>query len=508
MREIYEFNTDNAKRIEDADELLKIREKISDAFEDSKEYSSEATVAIMAYNRLDKTKECVENVLKYTSDVDYDLLLIDNGSDDGTFEYFKSVNHDKVRIVHISKNMNQTLALCCVDFRWISKFFVLVANDIIVTKNWLSNMITAAKSDNKIGMITPMCSNVSNLQQYDLGFSNYDEMQKKAEAFNKSNPAKWHERLRLITLGNMFTKECLYAIGWPFFDIGYIHDFLDDDVAFKVRRAGYKTVLACDTWIHHNHDVFNMEGKDPVKYRQSLMMGRNNFREKYFGIDAWDDVNNFVFPFLGNQILPPRDAKNVRILGIDTKCGTPILDIKNNIRQYKVYNPEVSAFTSDGKYYTDLKTFCSGDVICDRIEYLRDHFNPDYYDYIILEKNINEYSNYERVLKDTFSLLRRGGQLFVPIKNAFNVYSLLNMLGYKSDLGTASFAITPEQFIKTAQKLGAASIQGCAAIRLEVGEEISEFIKLLVDSAKETASSSDVLLNNLLTDRYWFRIIK
>lgn len=49
----------------------------------------EATVFVVAYNRLEKTKRCVASILKYTGGIDYELLLIDNGSEDDTLEYFQ-----------------------------------------------------------------------------------------------------------------------------------------------------------------------------------------------------------------------------------------------------------------------------------------------------------------------------------------------------------------------------------------------------------------------------------
>ena len=63
------------------------------------EDSAEVTISIQAFNRLEKTKRCVESILKYTKGIDYELLLVDSGSSDGTFEYYKSVPHEKKKVV-------------------------------------------------------------------------------------------------------------------------------------------------------------------------------------------------------------------------------------------------------------------------------------------------------------------------------------------------------------------------------------------------------------------------
>ncbi len=68
------------------------------------------TIAVTALNRLEKTKYCVECILANTNDVDYELMLIDNGSDDGTLEFFKSVKAERKKVIHITKNIGTCYA--------------------------------------------------------------------------------------------------------------------------------------------------------------------------------------------------------------------------------------------------------------------------------------------------------------------------------------------------------------------------------------------------------------
>ncbi|MGN1305493.1 MAG: glycosyltransferase [Oscillospiraceae bacterium] len=414
------------------DDLYDARHAVVETSMISNHFNSEVTILIQGYNRIEKTKQCVESVLKYTKDVDFDLLLIDNGSTDETFEYFKSIPYDKVRIIHLNKNISAAFPWNFIHIEYIAKYFAVIANDIIVTPNWLTNMITAAKSDNRIGMVNPISSNVSNLQNYDFQFSSIKDMEEKAEKINVSSPEKWHERLRLITLGTLYTKECLYTIGFPLGDVGFLHDFGDDDITFKIRRAGYKAILAKDTWIHHNHDFRNLENKDPAEFQRSLETGRNNFRDKYFGIDAWDDVNNYI-PEIIPQIQAPADTSNCCILGVDVKCGTPILEIKNHIRSFGVFDPVCCAVTSEGKYFIDLQTVCGPDnVFACSPEKAFGYFPKESFDHIIIGNCINEYSEPYVVIKSIFSLLKKGGQMFFYLKNTYDIFSFLNVIGYRN----------------------------------------------------------------------------
>ncbi len=270
-------------------------------------------------------------------------------------------------------------------------------------------------------MVNPVSSNASNRQGVNLLFDNYDEMQNIAAKYNISNPSKWSERLRLVTLGTLFKRECLSVIG-DIFDIGFIHDFGDDDVSFRVRRAGYKTMLASDTWVHHAHEIFNYNA-------ERLEKGRYAFQNKYNSIDAWNDVNNFIDEFIG--VLNKPDADVPKILGVDVRCGTPILEVKNKLREYDIFEAETFAFTTSAKYYLDLQTVCgTNNVECNNIDNLLNFYNQEQFDYIVVGENINSYSEPFLIIKRLCKLLAKKGQLFVYLKNTYDIFSFLNSIGY------------------------------------------------------------------------------
>lgn len=506
MNNIIEINTDKMERPEDTENLLKVREQLAAGF-DRCEHISDATIVLVALNRVKKTKDCVESILKYTKNVDYDLVLIDNGSTDETLEYFKSIKFEKLRIIRLTKTVSLPVSLYYLDLKTISKNVVLLANDMIVSQNWLSNMLNAVRTDRKIGMIVTMSNNVSNLQDPGISFSNLDEFQRKAAAFNKPDPSKWQERIRLMTVSALITKECLMAIGWPFLDIGYAHDFSDDDITFRVRRAGYKTILAGDVYICHNHDHSVAVNRSAEQINNALTLGKTGFRNKFLGVDAWDDVNNYVFPYIGDNILPPADSKNVRVLGIDCKAGTPVLDAKNTIRKYGIFEPNVCAFSQDGKYYTDLKTVCD-DVVCDRVDFLKNHYEENSFDYIIIGEDINEYAEPISLIKSVYSLLKKKGQLFVSLKNVFNADAIMSILGFQANASTEARAYTVDWFVNRLGEVGITHIEGMIHQAKQIDRDTHEFLKLLVNSAGSQDTSAEQLLSKIAIERYWLKIVK
>lgn len=413
-------NTDTKIAPQPGDDIYSCRSNTLEAIIDCN--APLISICVLGYNNLEKyTKTCVECILKYTQNIDYELILVDNGSTDKTFEYFKSIPFFKKKIVKITKNIGMMFGAQQGLYYSSGKYFVGIANDVYVTKNWLSNMLKCAMSDSKIGMINPVCDYVSNNQSVDLGYKDFDDMQEKASIYNVSDPKKWDERLRLITIATLYRKECLDIIG--FSDYGFFHDFGDDDITFRIRRAGYKAILCKDVFVSHAGKITD---KGAALAEKSIEKGKKIFKDKYYGIDAWEDVNNYEPEMMSFIEL---EKKEYKILGIDILCGTPLLEAKNKLRNASVFNVDISAFTTKAKYWLDLSTICDSEVKCDRIEYIKEHFEPHNFDYIILGIPINLYGFPYKVLDNMLELLTAGGSLLLKVRNNYDLRNFLYVIG-------------------------------------------------------------------------------
>ena len=386
----------------------------------------DVSILVFGYNNLTHTKYCVESILKYTTDIDYELVLLDNGSSDGTLEYYKSVPYTTKKIIRVTQNKGGNFGVYIGSKYLMGRYVVMIPNDVYVTRNWLSNMIKCAESDERIGFVATASDNISNFQSVNLNFGTLEEMQLKAEKYNMSDPRKWEERLRLMPALSLLKKECLDIVGG--LDYAFQHDFSDDDISIRVRRAGYKLVFCGDVFVHHVGPT--VTGSSSEKKIELLKTGRETFRQKYFGIDAWDDVNNFEPLMLSLVNAEEKQGRsNLQVLGIDVMCGAPLLQVKNKLRLAGIFDTALSAFGQEAKHWLDLKTICKGHVVVDRIEYLTEHFEKNGFDYILLGKPINSYKDPDRVLSDLLSLLGTDGQLLLKLRNHSDVRAFLNTLG-------------------------------------------------------------------------------
>lgn len=376
------------------------------------------SIVVLAYNHLDYTKQCIDSLYRYTSHIDFELITINNGSTDGTKEYFDSLpNQKKISFdenIGVDKAINHGYRIA------EGKYTVNVSNDLILTTNWLDNLLICAESDEKIGMVAPASSYSSNFQQVNLGYKTLEEMQEMARAFNVSYPQKWEERLRLIIYTCLIRTDLQKSIG------GFDEDFnpggFDDDaLCFTVRRAGYKLILAMDTFVHHFGSVtFHAE------YAKNDLIARNRklFNDK-FGVDAWSVCYiNYNILILANLEIAGSD-KGVDILGIGLTWGATLLQLKNHLKLKGIQDTRLWYISEGSDNLTDLNTICTG---CEQMgdRSLVEIYQDKNFDYIIVEGDSSQITDINTYYGTLMNRLKAGGQMVFKAADQQTFQAVLN----------------------------------------------------------------------------------
>lgn len=390
-------------------------------------YQRELCIKVQAFNRLEKTKMAVGALLKYTDSAKYQLVLIDNGSTDGTLEYFKSIDHPDKVIYHFTKNVGISYPDRFVKEPLVAKFVLTLPNDAYVTEHWLENMLACAQSDKTIAIITTMSTNFINFQNpfFSANISTFDEVEKIAKTFNeKSDWKTWQDRKRLLpVVALMKSGTCRQT---PPAQIGFYYESTDDDITLNRSRTSYKQMLCGDVYIHHDHPIGRFVDKNQKDLQMSMRQARKNFRELHFGIDPWTDMQSYEIELLK---LGDFDRPCSKALGIDVHIGIPIHEIKHKLKEQGHLDAELYGFITDAKFFLDMAVACQGQIVCDRIDFLTEHYEPESLDYILLGEEINRYEHPKKLIKSIASLLKKGGQFFLKLKNTQDVYSIFPQYG-------------------------------------------------------------------------------
>lgn len=394
---------------------------------DTEPASCRLSIVIPAYNHLETTKYCVEQLLKETDfeKLDAELIFIDHGSTDGTLEYLESLGIGKV--IHFKHNVRMymftTLFQVCQG-----EFFCFVSNDILVTRDWADILLACLQSDSNIISAVPATPNISNFQSAKLKDApdEPDAFVAWANSRNCFDSAQWDDRARLMPPIGMFRTSLVNQIGFadPYF---YSMEYWDDDLSLRARRAGYRQVLCNNVACYHFGSV---TGREAQKQEGTLNYGQELFKKKN-GVDAW--AAGCFYDAQAMEILKrviPLQKDSAAILGLDCGFGDTPLQIRNEFRRLHL-NTEIFQITSQQEFYPDLKAASKEAVYCSSLrEGLTTAFGEKQFSYVYLERQIGKYEDWALLLKAVQERLAPKGYLLFFCENPFYGMTLYRMLRF------------------------------------------------------------------------------
>src|SRR6266404_3650745 len=106
---------------------------------------SVVSLMMVTYNRLELTKQTVENIYK-TVNIPFEFIIIDNYSTDGTIEYLNELNkqHDNIHLKFNDNNrgisIGRNQALSMAD-KLNTEWYITIDNDVLFHNDWLTECI-------------------------------------------------------------------------------------------------------------------------------------------------------------------------------------------------------------------------------------------------------------------------------------------------------------------------------------------------------------------------------
>lgn len=477
--------------------LIYNRARLAESFDNSR-----ITISMACYNRLEKTRSCIESILKYTKEDTYEFLFFDNASDDGTSDFLQSIPYPHKTIIRFTKNHRANFIYRFILDHSKSRYVVCLANDMIVTQNWLQKLVTCMESDIQIGFIAPVVTNTNLRFRFDISTLKEDDMNLLSKKYQNSVPELWEERTRIATPIFMLRREVLDIVGSM--DYGYFHEFAEDDLEMRVRAAGYKVVLAGDTYLHHNH---YLQERDLNINQEATENGSANYQNKYQGIHPWDDMDNYIFPYL-QHLSPPIPVGKPNVLGIDTRCGQPLLDIKNFYYENGTNDISIHSYTTNAKYYTPL-TYISKNVKFGEIDKLYAEYTDQAFDVILWTEPLNNYSNSLELVTHLLKILKKGGLMLLSLNNTYDIKTLLTIIRDDTSFRSLNknFHIFYQDVLDCLERNDVSDVNINSDFYY-FNNELKRVSQAICASLSFISEDSDSILRRLQISKYWFTIKK
>lgn len=145
----------------------------------------EVSIIIVTWNALDYLKLCLQKIFQYTDESLYDLIIVNNGSTDGTKDFLKTI---KAKVINNAENFGVVRALAQGENLVRTKFILSINDDVVVSPGWLKDLLAAYKQYPEVKMLAPIKPSSQLIHPYKNINSRifWDEIKK----FHKKNSPK------------------------------------------------------------------------------------------------------------------------------------------------------------------------------------------------------------------------------------------------------------------------------------------------------------------------------
>ena len=221
------------------------------------------SLIIPTRNGLALMRQCIQSILEKTEYSNYEIIIIDNGSDDvNALEYFKYLSRNPlIRILRDDGPFNYSALNNAAVMQAKGDLIGLINNDIeVISRDWLSEMVSHALRPG-IGAVGAKLWYPDDTLQHGgvvLGIGGVA-----AHVFKKipKNSASYFSRSELIQSYSAVTAACLVVQKNVYEQVGGLNEvdlkiaFNDVDFCLRITEAGYRNVWTPFAELYHHESA-------------------------------------------------------------------------------------------------------------------------------------------------------------------------------------------------------------------------------------------------------------
>ena len=214
---------------------------------------NQVSVIIVNYNTKELTKNTIQSVINKTQGIDYDIIVVDNNSQDGSVEELKNTFQNKITIIESKQNLGFGRANNLAIKQVKGKYVFLLNSDTELINNSIKIFYEYMEQNEQVGLCCGNLYNKKNIPQEScdmhlykntvfsyffwrlFGICKHIFYMKKVMDFNYSNKV---QNVAWCLGADMFIrKNILEKIG--LFDEKIFMYYEDMDLCFRIRTKNY-----------------------------------------------------------------------------------------------------------------------------------------------------------------------------------------------------------------------------------------------------------------------------
>jgi GT2 family glycosyltransferase/glycosyltransferase involved in cell wall biosynthesis len=239
------------------------------------------SVIVVTYNKLEYSRICLESIVKNTEYPNYELIIVDNASIDGSVEFIKEfkIKHKNITFIQNDKNLGFAVANNMGANSSEGDYLVFLNNDTIVTPGWLHRLLLHLYKNPSAGMVGPVTNAIGNEAKVKIDYTDLTDINyfaaKRAEKY-----AGISFEIKVLALYCALISQTLFHQLGGLDERYQVGMFEDDDLALKIRQAGFTLLCAEDVFIHHFYGVSFTQFENQ-ELQRIFLENRKKFEQKW-----------------------------------------------------------------------------------------------------------------------------------------------------------------------------------------------------------------------------------
>ncbi len=253
------------------------------------------SVIIPNYNGKELLRVCLSSLCKQSL-VPFEIIVVDNNSEDGSCEFVKE-NYPQVKLIQLAQNSGFSRAVNTGIRAARGEYIALVNNDTEAEVNWLESLVHCLKKDERIFSCASKMIQYHHRDKIDdagdeymlPGWTHKCGNGLPAERYNKNR-----EIFSSCAGAALYRKEVFTEIGY--FDEQFFAYLEDIDVSYRARIYGYKNIFCSNAVIYHRGSATTGSRYNSTKV---FLTARNNIYLIYKNMPCLQVLINSPFLVLG-----------------------------------------------------------------------------------------------------------------------------------------------------------------------------------------------------------------
>ena len=240
------------------------------------------SIIILTFNQIEFTKKCIESILNKTAYPNYEIIVVDNCSNDGTRDYLAQLDEQyrHIRVLLNDENYGFAGGNNIGLKNATGDYFILLNNDTIVTRGWITNFLKHFDTNPNLGLLGPVTNSIGNEAMIKAEYESLDKMEEFAYSYTTKVIGQLYRDISTLAMFCIvIPKNTFEAIG--FLDENYkVGMFEDDDYSMAAKEAGFDLACAEDVFIHHFGSV-SFKKLEDTKYKEIFEGNKKYYEDKW-----------------------------------------------------------------------------------------------------------------------------------------------------------------------------------------------------------------------------------